>query len=294
MDFLILSRTPFCCCPIASNRPSSSLPCPPPQLLPPTISSAGHHLPFSFSVTSTTTSLALSRNHRWAHLTLTLLPPPSPVLGHRSPASRHHKPLLNCCRSRVMPSCRNSRLPLPSLIVGYCLLPPAPIVDTPTASLLQQPPAPAILNRRLQSSSSRAFCYKSSIVVLFLCQLHHCLPQPLPDGPTASALLLRSLSPPTTYYCHRYLFGRCHIPLPPLPSCCCSHSPRCCPTLPNCAFLYCLLPSLSAPSSLSSLASSRRCRCLLLPSVAVVLLPQLPLPITPTLLSFFPCPTPPS
>ncbi|RRT42080.1 hypothetical protein B296_00018459 [Ensete ventricosum] len=178
------------------------------------------------SVALTTTSLALSRNHRWAHLALTPLPPPSPVLGHRSLASRHQKPLLNCCRSCVMPSCRNSRLPLSSLIASYCLLPPAPIVDTPTASLLQQPPAPAILNRRLQSSSSRVFCHKSSIVVLFLCQLHHCLPQPLPDGPTASprrpptiaiaTFLVVAISP--FLLCHLAVAATPHVAAPPFPT----------------------------------------------------------------------------
>ncbi|RWW76800.1 hypothetical protein BHE74_00015087 [Ensete ventricosum] len=61
-------------------------------------------------------------------------------------------------------------------------------------SLSQQPLAPTILNRRLLSSSNRALCRKSSATVLFLCQPRRCLPQPLPNGPTASALLLRGLS----------------------------------------------------------------------------------------------------
>ncbi|RWW18044.1 hypothetical protein GW17_00017992 [Ensete ventricosum] len=157
----------------ASSRPSSSLPCPPPQLLPPAISSAGHHLPFSFSIASTTASLALSRNHRWAHLTLTPLPPPSPVLGHRSPASRHHKLLLNCCRSRVMPSCRNSRLPLPSLTVGYCLLPPAPIADAVVDLLLRLLPTAC---RYCQLSATAAA--PSSNLLCFLQLFHPLLPLP--------------------------------------------------------------------------------------------------------------------
>ncbi|RWV85430.1 hypothetical protein GW17_00052780 [Ensete ventricosum] len=190
-------------------------------------------------------------------LTLTPPPPPSPALGHRPVATANRCPTVSTMPPIArLPYDSPHRTPLP------------PSSSPPCVRRLQPAAAPAAIT--LCSSST---------------QPHKSPPSPLlPLLPTACRA--------QQYYC-------CCLPLPATTAAVISPFSSTAATsaatssqLPK--TLAATLPLTAAPLFLCSYSRDASLAALLLPFVAAMLLPQPSLPIIPTLLPFFPRPTPPS
>ncbi|RWW11038.1 hypothetical protein GW17_00025373 [Ensete ventricosum] len=225
------------------------------------------------SAASAATSLALSRNHRWALLTLTPQPPPSPAAAALTVLRAHRR--RPCCSQ---PSSDPNRCPhlLPLLInrrpyPSSAASPAAPSSPSslasssdPTAAALAGPPLPPSLLHRIQA--------------LYLFFPRPPLPPPATSIPLLPALCrypVPHLNAATACLLHRrrpsllspiaphQLAAACHYsPLPSLPG---DHLPL----SSSAAFLLCL------PATVAGLYRSsrpkRRGACCFLPSAIVVL-----------------------
>ncbi|RWV77812.1 hypothetical protein GW17_00061315 [Ensete ventricosum] len=116
---------------------------------------------------ATASSLSRNRSPRWTVAALTFLPRFLAGPHCRSPRRTPAASFSSLCHSRL---CRSSRPPLPSLTVGYYLLPPAPIADVAAVLLLRLLPWPVAV-----ALSSNLLC--------FLWLFHPLLPLYIPRRP---------------------------------------------------------------------------------------------------------------